>query len=154
MGKCLFQCPRIKRIHTTMNWLFIVTHKLVSMFLLEIPKQQNHKCLCYKIMIIKFIYLTIHCFLFCCQLQTKRLVNFLVKSLLLSLLIDRKDSTILILTTVCTNGFILTNEFKVIILFEYIFDVSWYSSTFLNIQAQTIKEARDEEKWSSIFLYI
>ena len=64
MGKCLFQCPRIKRIRTTMNWLFIVTHKLVSMFLLEISKQQNHKCLCYNIMIIKFICSTIHCFFF------------------------------------------------------------------------------------------
>ena len=152
MGKCLFQCPRIKRIHTTMNWLFIVTHKLVSMFLLEIPKQQNHKCLCHKMMIIKFIYLTIHCFLFCCQLQTKRLFNFLVKSLLLSLLIQQFITLIFLQKP--KNGFILTNEFKVIILFGYIFDVSWYSNTFLNIQAQTIKEVRDEEKWSSIFLYI
>ena len=54
----------------------------------------------------------------------------------------------------CTNDFILILEFKVIILFGYIIDASWYSNTFLNIQAQTIKEARDEEKWSSIFLYI
>ena len=53
-----------------------------------------------------------------------------------------------------TSDFILILEFKVIILFGYIIDVSWYGNTFLNIQAQTIKEVRDEEKWSSIFLYI
>ena len=53
-----------------------------------------------------------------------------------------------------TKTDLLVSEFKVIILFGYIIDVSWYGNTFLNIQAQTIKEVRDEEKWSSIFLYI
>ena len=146
MGKCLFQCPRIKRIHTTMNWLFIVTHKLVSMFLLEISKQQNHKCLCHNIMIIKFICSTIHCFFsFCCKFQGNGFIRFLwyydywVYSFNNSQLHD---------------WLILVSEFKVIILFGYIIDVSWYGNTFLNIQAQTIKEVRDEEKWSSIFLYI
>ena len=101
-------------------------------------------------MIIKFICLTIHCFLY--FVANSKLTDS--STFYEIMIIEFIDSTIQNIYTLhewlYVDSWIQVHYYY----YGYIIDVSWYSNTFLNIQAQPIKEVRDEEKWSSIFLHI